>query len=143
MLHEHDLVDKVSREAARAGDFADQYAQDKLPAPPRRIKVEAGENIRYVLPHEISLERPGEFFMRVQRPEADVYLDLGWLRRVKKPFVRPCVMMEISLSVEQLSKMDGDTLRERIVSAKEAGVDALAHNTHRLSLELRSGFGNR
>lgn len=124
VLHVHDLVDNVSKEAERAGAFAAQYALDKLPAPPRRIKVEAGENIRYVVPHEISLERPVEFFMRVQRPEADVYLDLGGLRRVKKPFVRPSEMLDITLSVEQLSKLEGDTLRVRIVSGKEAGVDA-------------------
>ena len=81
--------------------------------------------------------------MRVQRPEADVYLALGGLRRVKNPFVRPSEMLDITLSVEQLSKLEGDTLRVRIVSGKEAGVDAYAHTMHRLSLELRSGYGNR
>ena len=43
VLHVHDLVDNVSKEAERAGAFAAQYALDKLPAPPRRIKVEAGK----------------------------------------------------------------------------------------------------
>ena len=77
-----------------------------------------------MVPHEISLERPVEFFMRVQRPEADVYLVLGGVRRVKKHFVRSSEMLDFTLSVEQLCKLEGDIVRVRIVSGKEAGVDA-------------------
>ncbi len=50
VLHVHDLVDNVSKEAERAGMFAGRYALDKLAKPARRIKVKAGENIRYVVP---------------------------------------------------------------------------------------------
>lgn len=124
VLHVHDLVDNVSKEAERAGIFAAQYARQQLSAANRRIKVEAGENIRYVVPHEISLDRSVEFFMRVQRPEDDVFLDLGGLRTVKKPFVRPSEMLNITLTPEVLGKLQGDALTVRIVSQKEVDVDA-------------------
>jgi len=124
VLHVHDLVDNVSKEAERAGAFAAQYARQQLSAANRRIKVEAGENIRYVVPHEISLDKPVEFFMRVQRPEDDVFLDLGGLRTVKKPFVRPSEMLSITLTPEVLGKLQGDALTVRIVSQKEVDVDA-------------------
>jgi NADPH-dependent 2,4-dienoyl-CoA reductase/sulfur reductase-like enzyme len=124
VLHVHDLVDNVSKEAERAGTFAAQYARQQLSAANRRIKVEAGENIRYVVPHEISLDKPVEFFMRVQRPEDDVFLDLGGLRTVKKPFVRPSEMLNITLTPEVLGKLQGDALTVRIVSQKEVDVDA-------------------
>ena len=124
VLHVHDLVDNVSKEAERAGAFAAQYARQQLSAANRRIKVEAGENIRYVVPHEISLDRSVEFFMRVQRPEDDVFLDLGGLRTVKKPFVRPSEMLNITLTPEVLGKLQGDALTVRIVSQKEVDVDA-------------------
>jgi NADPH-dependent 2,4-dienoyl-CoA reductase/sulfur reductase-like enzyme len=124
VLHVHDLVDNVSKEAERAGAYAAQYALEKLPAPSRRVKVEAGANIRYVVPQEIALDKPVEFFMRVQQPEEDVYLDLGGLRRVKKQFVKPSEMLNITLTPEVLSKLEGDTLTVRIVSQKEVGADA-------------------
>jgi len=124
VLHVHDLVDNVSKEAERAGVFAAQYARQQLSAANRRIKVEAGENIRYVVPHEISLDKSVEFFMRVQRPEDDVFLDLGGLRTVKKPFVRPSEMLNITLTPEVLGKLQGDALTVRIVSQKEVDVDA-------------------
>lgn len=62
--------------------------------------------------------------MRVQRPEQNVVLDLGGLRTVKKPSVRPSEMLNITLTEEMLSKLEGDTLTVRIVPQKEDGVDA-------------------
>jgi len=124
VLHVHDLVDNVSKEAEKAGAFAAQYALGRLSAPQKRVKVAAGENIRYVVPQEISLDKPVEFFMRVQRPDQDVYLDLGGLRRVKKQFVKPSEMLNITLTPDVLQAFAGETLTVRIVSAKEVGADA-------------------
>lgn len=124
VLHVHDLVDNVSKEAERAGGFAAHYALGQLSTPVKRVKVEAGENIRYVVPHMISLDKPVEFFLRVQRPQEDVLLDVGGLRQVKKPSVRPSEMLNITLTPEVLRKLEGDTLRVRIVSPEEVGADA-------------------
>lgn len=124
VLHVHDLVDNVSKESERAGKFAGQYALGKLETPAKKIKVVAGENIRYVVPQEISLNEPVEFFMRVQRPQDDVTVDVGGLRAVKERSVRPSEMLSIRLTTEQLQKFEGDTFVIQVKSNKEAEVSA-------------------
>ncbi|HBG02099.1 MAG TPA: hypothetical protein DDW87_11090, partial [Firmicutes bacterium] len=77
-------------------------------------------NIRYVVPHEVSTTEPVEFFMRVQRPDDNVALDVGGLRRIRKQSVRPSEMLDVKLTPEQLQSLEGDTLVIQIVSQKEA-----------------------
>ncbi len=115
VLHVHDLVDNVSKESERAGMYAGRYALGKSSEKARRIKVQAGENIRYVVPHEVSSEEPVEFFMRVQRPQDDVALDVGGLRRIRKTSVRPSEMLDVKITPEQLQSLEGDTLVIQIV----------------------------
>ena len=119
VLHVHDLVDNVSKESERAGMYAGRFALGGGEQEPRRIKVQAGENIRYVVPHEVSSNEPVEFFMRVQRPEDDVALDVGGLRRIRKNSVRPSEMLDVKITPEQLQSLTGDTLVIQIVSQKE------------------------
>ncbi len=119
VLHVHDLVDNVSKEAERAGEFAGRYVSGRSAETPKRIKVKAGENIRYVVPHEVSANEPVEFFMRVQRPDENVTLDVGGLRSVRKQTVRPSEMLNITVTPEQLQTLEGDTLTIQIVSQKE------------------------
>ena len=120
VLHVHDLVDNVSKEAERAGMYAGRFALGSIGEMPRRIKVQAGNNIRYVVPHEVSTTEPVEFFMRVQRPDDNVALDVGGLRRIRKQSVRPSEMLDVKLTPEQLQSLEGDTLVIQIVSQKEA-----------------------
>ena len=120
VLHVHDLVDNVSREAEHAGMYAGRFALGTMEEAPRRIKVQAGENIRYVVPHEVSTTEPVEFFLRVQRPEDNVTLDVGGLRKIRKQSVRPSEMLDVKLTPEQLQSLEGDTLVMQIVSQKEA-----------------------
>lgn len=120
VLHVHDLVDNVSQEAERAGKYAGRFALGMNGVAPRRIKVQAGDNIRYVVPHEVSSTEPVEFFMRVQRPQDDVVLDVGGLRRIRKTSVRPSEMLDVKITPEQLQSLEGDTLTLQIVSQKEA-----------------------
>lgn len=120
VLHVHDLVDNVSKESERAGQFAGRYAVGTGEEAPRRIKIKAGDNIRYIVPHEVSTTEPVEFFMRVQRPEDNVTLDVGGLRSVRKQSVRPSEMLDIKLTPEQLQSFSGDTLTIQIIPQKEA-----------------------
>ncbi|HHT69831.1 MAG TPA: FAD-dependent oxidoreductase [Firmicutes bacterium] len=120
VLHVHDLVDNVSRESERAGMYAGRFAVGSSNPAPRRIKVVAGDNIRYVVPHEVSTTEPVEFFMRVQRPEDSVVLDVGGLRQLKKTSVRPSEMLDVKITPEQLQSLEGDTLVMQIVPQKEA-----------------------
>jgi NADPH-dependent 2,4-dienoyl-CoA reductase/sulfur reductase-like enzyme len=120
VLHVHDLVDNVSKESERAGRYAGRYALGTSTPAPRKIKVQAGANIRYVVPHEVSSTEPVEFFMRVQKPEDNVVLDVGGLRSIKKNSVRPSEMLDVKITPEQLQSLEGDTLVIQIVSQKEA-----------------------
>ena len=124
VLHVHDLVDNVSRESERAGSYAGRYALGQNGSAPRKIKIQAGENIRYVVPHEVSASEPVEFFMRVQRPETDVVLDVGGLRRINKVSVRPSEMLEVKLTPEQLQNLEGDTLVMQVVPKEGERRDA-------------------
>jgi len=54
VVHVHDLVDYVSLAGELAGRSAARYIKGQLPASQRRIKIEEGENIRYVVPQFIS-----------------------------------------------------------------------------------------
>lgn len=66
VLHVHDLVDNVSREAETAGRFAALYALDKSPSKGEAYPV-AGENgVRYVLPQKLHADSgKTELFFRV------------------------------------------------------------------------------
>lgn len=119
VLHVHDLVDNVSKESERAGQFAARYVKNQGLEKTKRVKVKAGDNIRYVVPHEISTTEPVEFFMRVQSPDENVFLDVGGIRRLRKQTVRPSEMLEVKLTPEQLQNLEGDTLTIQIVSQKE------------------------
>lgn len=124
VLHVHDLVDNVSKESERAGMYAARYALGKMETPEKKIKVVAGENVRYVVPQEISLTEPVEFFMRVQRPEEDVTVNVGGVRRVKQRSVRPSEMLSIKMTPEQLQNFEGDTFVIEVRSNKEAEISA-------------------
>mgnify|MGYP000886527969 CR=1 FL=1 len=124
VLHVHDLVDNVSKEAERAGTYAARYALGKFTEPEKWVKVVAGENVRYVVPHEISLNEPIEFFLRVQRPAEDVIVDVGGIRTIRERAVRPSEMLNIKLTPEQLEKFSGDTFVIQVKSRKEAELSA-------------------
>lgn len=120
VLHVHDLVDNVSKEAERAGKYAGRYAMGTLQKPEKWVKVVAGDNVRYVVPHEISLTEPVEFFLRVQRPQDDVIVDVGGVRTVRERSVRPSEMLNIKLTPEQLQNFTGDTFVIQVKDRKEA-----------------------
>ena len=86
--------------------------------------MEAGENIRYAVPHEIAVTDPVELFMRVQRPAEDVVLDVGGLRKIRKVSVRPSEMLEVKLTPEQLQSLEGDTLAVQVVPQEGERADA-------------------
>lgn len=136
-LHVHDLVDNVTREARVAGRAAAAFAVRKTPLAPAgreasaacsvpaagsgagRIRVVAGQGIRYVVPHRLALVVPDgigrtkvPLLMRVTRPERSVYVEVALrgegagdavvLLKRRYPRVRPGEMLEIPLDLEKL-----------------------------------------
>ena len=106
VLHVHDVVDFVSLEAEKAGKSAAEYLLGKQ-RKVERIRVEAGNGIRYVLPHNISSDSDVELSIRVMCPGEDVsigFLDGERLVKTKKfRKVHPAQMIKINLKRSETS----------------------------------------
>ena len=118
VVHVYDLVDDVSYAGERAGASAAEFALGDhrvwgKEEPARRVKLQAGENVRYIVPQVLDPDslRRGEqrLQMRVHRPiEAPVYLRVEARRRNERKkeevllrrrlrYVRPGEMVSLSL----------------------------------------------
>ena len=100
VLHVHDIVDFVTLEAEKAGKSAAEYILKK-PKKVKRIRIEAGNGIRYVLPHCITSDTEFELSIRVVNPGEGVsigFFDREKLVKVKKfRKVHPAQMIKIKL----------------------------------------------
>ena len=105
VLHVHDVVDFVTLEAERAGKSAADYilgTSQKMD----RIRVEAGDGIRYVLPQSICTNADIELSIRVLCPGEGVsigFFDSTKLVKTKK-FVKvhPAQMIKIKLKKSEI-----------------------------------------
>jgi NADPH-dependent 2,4-dienoyl-CoA reductase/sulfur reductase-like enzyme len=100
VLHVHDVVDYVTLEAEKAGKSAAEYILGN-PRKVKRIPVEAGNEIRYVLPQSIRRGDDLELSIRVTCPREDVtigFFDGEKLVKTKKlRKVHPAQMVKIKL----------------------------------------------
>lgn len=109
VLHVHDLVDFVTREASLAGHAAARYLQGKRVVT-RRVRVQCCETIRYSVPQIIQspVEGEVELFLRVTRPidRGEILIRAGdeiiWRR--KERFLRPAEMIRVLLTEGNLSE---------------------------------------
>ena len=124
VLHVHDLVDYVSREAAHAGQSAARYAKgERIGGAAVPIKAEGG--VRYTVPQLI---RPNEMDESVvvrfrvgnvfERVFVSVYLDDERIYHRKRDILVPGEMEEVTLKREQLLAHDG--LAQITVKLEEA-----------------------
>jgi len=113
VVHVYDLVDDVSRAGERAGVSAADFALGRRGESAPRVRLRAGDNIRYVVPQVLdpgSLHAEGQRLqMRVRRPvEEPVYLVVEArsrngrekgevLLRRRLRYVRPGEMVSLSL----------------------------------------------
>ena len=77
VVHVNDLVDNVTIESMKAGKYAAQYAMNTLPDTKREAEVAAGNNVRYICPHEIKMADENEkieLYFRVLSPDKNVKL---------------------------------------------------------------------
>ncbi len=77
VVHVYDLVDWVTEAGYAAGKSAARYARELRRRELRHIPLSAGENVRYVVPHELDKESLAEGEVRLQL-------------RVKQPIEKPC-----------------------------------------------------
>jgi len=106
VVHVYDLVDWVTQAGLLCGRNAAQYAITARKHDGRRVRMKAGENVRYVIPHILDKESLAEsaqlLQMRVTLPiEAPVWVEVmnGEERVTRKAelYVRPGEMVNIDL----------------------------------------------
>ncbi len=66
VVHVYDLVDWVTEAGYVAGRSAADFAQGEKAEQPQHIPLEAGENIRYVVPHKMAPENLTKDLVRLQ-----------------------------------------------------------------------------
>lgn len=114
-LHVHDLVDFVSREGQLAGHSAALYIQNQLQFQDE-ITVSSGTNILYVLPQKIHLDHleKANIYFRVTKPLQNVFIQVRQgsqiIKRIKKNFMLPAEMEQLSLNKQDFLNCEGITL---------------------------------
>ncbi len=106
VVHVHDLVDNVSFESELAGESAARFACGS-PVAETKIKLKAGNNIRYVVPQTISGLDGVTLYMRVSNMEENVRLRIGNVLTRALRVVKPSEMLKVEISREQLKKVEG------------------------------------
>lgn len=115
VVHVHDLVDWVTEESRKAGRNAARFVQGKLRGDAPNLKTQAGNGVRYVVPHDIrveNLEGDLDLMLRV----TDIYHD-RWLtarigdsviKKVKKAHLAPGEMESLRIPADQLRGLAGE-----------------------------------
>lgn len=106
VVHVYDLVDWVTEAGFRAGKAAAQYARGKTALTTDLVSLKAGQNVRYVVPHQIHREKLGSeeirLQLRVTQPlEQAVWVEVtdgaNLILRRAQPYVRPGEMVTLTL----------------------------------------------
>ncbi len=123
VLHVHDLVDFVTREALLAGRHAGEWSQG-IQRPRDNILLVPGDNVRYCVPHSLSPEREHTLYLRCKAPMKPCVLKVGNLLEKKLKFVVPAEMIMIKIKPDLLDRFHGDTLRIDIRPLQPGGQHA-------------------
>ena len=109
VVHVNDLVDNVSAESATAGKNAALFAAGKLKAADA-VKVEAGENVRYVCPqYAVPEDGKVDLYFRVMKPAKNVKITVFdgekelFSRKAVK--VNPGEMEKATVSVKDIAAL--------------------------------------
>lgn len=104
VLHVHDLVDFVSEESTRCGNFVNDFLESK--AKSLQYHVVAGGNVRYVSPNKFTADSENKFYLRSMivknHAEMIVSLDGKEVFRKKLRHVQPSEMISFELNAEVL-----------------------------------------
>lgn len=118
VVHVHDLVDHVSREADLAGRAAGAYAVG-APPPDDNVRLVPGDNVRSCVPHTISTDRTHVVHVRVTRPMEACTLRLGDVHARPLRYAVPGEMTTVKLRPRALEGFAGGSLRVDVVPREE------------------------
>ena len=117
VLHVHDLVDYVSQEAALAGESAAAFVRSGGGETGRRVRVAAGNGVRYTVPQFIGPDRMAEAAVvrfRVTAVFRDVCVRLSLdgreLARRKKRVLAPGEMEQMTVTRSDLAEARADSV---------------------------------
>ena len=110
VLHVHDLVDNVSKEAAMAGRKAAEYVQNHADAAGERIALRGVNGVRYTVPQSIDPSRMDDQ-VTVRMRVSDVFHDKALVvcydgtevKRMKKRVMAPGEMEEVVIRKDSLT----------------------------------------
>lgn len=127
VLHVHDLVDYVSKEADAAGKSAAKYVQNQMLEETKSIQVKTGKGIRYTVPSSLNLNRMEEL-QTIRFRVSDVYkncqirvnLDGQEFMSLKKQIVAPGEMEQVILKKQTLlEKKEFNEIQIELVTETE------------------------
>jgi hypothetical protein len=105
VLHVHDLVDFVTEESVRCGQFVSRYLKEGLAEP--QYKIATGANVKYVIPNQFSPAMENRFYMRSlivkNKAELVVKLDGEEIKKKKLTHVQPSEMISLTLKKEDVA----------------------------------------
>jgi NADPH-dependent 2,4-dienoyl-CoA reductase/sulfur reductase-like enzyme len=125
VVHVYDLVDWVTAAGYVAGRGAAKFAIAQRKGVGRELPIEAGENVRHVVPHRMRrdalVERELEIQMRVTRPiEQRVFVELAdgdeVLARQSERYARPGEMVTLKVPQKAYDAINrAESLEARVV----------------------------
>ena len=124
VLHVHDLVDFVTKEARRAGLAASEYLKGNLKESDEYIKCVALNGIGYTVPsliRKVNVKDKVTFNFRVRKPFKNVKLVVKFndeiIKTIVKPYMLPAEMESLDIS-KDLLKEDVGTLSIEVMEGK-------------------------
>lgn len=125
VLHVHDLVDFVSREAEECGEHVAAYLRRKRRRRQTTVPVAAGANVKYVVPNRCVPGRGARFLLRslVTAERATVTIRQGRtvIRSRRLRHVHPAEMIAVEVTAQQAGRMAKGTPVEIGVEREEKG----------------------
>ncbi len=129
VLQVHDLVDYVTEESEITGSGVSKYLDGHRKKLEKDIKLRAGSNISYVVPHYIQYKEEErkriKLFMRVKEPQEQVKVIISdkngkELKSYQKKIVTPGEMLTVFLPESIIQENKGELIIS--VEKKEGGV---------------------
>jgi len=117
VLHVNDLVDNVSREAELAGASAAAFAKEEIKQRKPRVRLIAGENVRYAVPQVVSIGDDVTLSVRVREPAENVRLKVGNIINQSLRVVKPSQIVPVIVTAEDWSKING-VVYEMLISCE-------------------------
>ncbi|MBN2061185.1 MAG: FAD-dependent oxidoreductase [Deltaproteobacteria bacterium] len=106
VLHVNDLVDNVTLEAEIAGAGAATFVHEGEKTHGSRVKLKAGENIRYVVPQKVTIGEAVTISTRALKPMERVYVRVGNMMKKYFRVLKPSQLVRLDVSSAEWKKLD-------------------------------------